>query len=33
MAVEEWEIQRLGSKFWSRRFFKIGRRELQRRWE
>jgi hypothetical protein len=33
MAAEEWEIQRLGGKFWSGRFFRIGRRELQRRSE
>jgi hypothetical protein len=33
MVAEEWEIQRLGNKFWSGRFFRIGRRKLQRRWE
>jgi hypothetical protein len=33
MAAEEWEIQRLGGKFWEREIFKVGRRELQRRSE
>jgi hypothetical protein len=33
MTAEELAIQRLGGKFWSGRFFGVGRRELHRRSE